>query len=216
MKKKSNVLSTIMFVGLFAVMVCLISLSGTYAKYTTTVSGSDTAKVAKWRWTISDADVNSASVTTYTLDLFNTAIKDTDGTTAESNMSATSHMVAPGTSGAFDLEITNNSDVDATYAVTFSETNPLGAEIEYCTSSCTTASNWGTVSTLNATTTNILNASETDHSDTIHVQWRWLFSDADATQSTEDTGVGFAAGTAASDEARTITVSANVVLNQVD
>ena len=35
-------------------------IAGTYAKYTSTISGSDSADVAKWSWTINNTNINSA------------------------------------------------------------------------------------------------------------------------------------------------------------
>ena len=112
---KKNKLSTIMVLGLFLVMICVISVAGTYAKYTSTVTGTDTATIAKWAWSINNETL-AKGVQTYTLDLFDT-INEADTTTTESDV--TSGMIAPGTGGKTEVTITNNSDVNATYCSLF-------------------------------------------------------------------------------------------------
>lgn len=196
-KKKLSMFTTF---GLLLAMICIVSVAGTYAKYTTTVTGTDTATIAKWAWTIGSANLAS-DTTTYTLDLFST-IKDTDGTTNETDVKS-GKVIAPGTSGSFDIEITNNSDVNATYAVSFTETNALGAKIEY---SADGGSTWGTVSELNVTATDIAMGA----SKTVPIKWRWVYDD-NATQDAADTLVGFNAATAS-----TVKVEAQLTVTQAD
>ena len=69
---KDNKLVKIFLISLLIVMVGLILVSGTYAKYTTKFTGSDTATVAKFKV--------SSNTTAETFDLFKTA-KEVDGTT---------------------------------------------------------------------------------------------------------------------------------------
>ena len=59
---KDNKLVKIFLISLLIVMVGLILVSGTYAKYTTTFTGSDTATVAKFKV--------SSNTTAGTFDLF--------------------------------------------------------------------------------------------------------------------------------------------------
>lgn len=97
-----------LFLGLITVFVAVLSLSlvsGTYAKYTSTVTGTDNAQVAKWAWVVEEANVPATN--TFTFDLFNT-IKDTGGVD-ETHVVA--GKVAPGTTGSFELNVTNNSEV---------------------------------------------------------------------------------------------------------
>lgn len=103
-----------LFLGLITVFVAVLSLSlvsGTYAKYTSTATGSDTATVAQWAWVVEGANVPATN--TFTFDLFNT-IKDTDGS-AETDVVA--GKVAPGTTGSFELDVTNNSEVTGKLSV---------------------------------------------------------------------------------------------------
>lgn len=107
--------------GIFTVMVALVSLSlvsGTWAKYTSSVSGTDTATVAKWEVayaTDGQADVKG-NVTNQTIvfNLFGTLegesnVEETDGT-----------LVAPGTKGSFKFIVKNNSEVTAKCSIVLS------------------------------------------------------------------------------------------------
>lgn len=197
MKKKLSIFTTF---GLLLAIVCVITIAGTYAKYITTITGTDSATVAKWAWKIGNANLSSGD-TTYTLDLFST-IKDSNGTANETDVKSGKY-IAPGTSGSFVIEVTNNSDVNATYAVAFTETNTLGAHIEY---SADDGETWGTVSTLNVSTTNIAMGEKK----TVPIKWKWVYS-TDATQDSADTSVGFNAATAT-----TVQVQAVLTLTQAD
>lgn len=189
---KKNKLSTLMVLGLFLVMICIISVSGTYAKYTSTVTGTDTATIAKWSWSINNETLTK-DTQTYTLNLFDT-VNEADTTTTESDV--TSGMIAPGTGGKTEVTITNNSDVNATYTVTFSETNTLDIPIEYSID----GQNWGEVADLNITSENI----KIGATATIPIMWRWAYDG-------DDTAIGFAAATATE-----IEVQASLTVTQAD
>lgn len=177
-------------------------IAGTYAKYTSQITGSDTATVAKWKWTINNSVIDSAEDTTYTFNLFDT-IKDSDGTSSETDVA--SGKIAPGTSGSFDIDITNDSEVNATYAIAFTEANANNVPIEYSTDGTTWVSS---VNSMDVSTTNIaMGASSAKKT----VYWRWVYyedADGDAT----DTELGFAANTSAA----TVQVTATVTVTQVD
>ena len=78
--KKNNVMR-IASALLVAVLLTTCAISGTFAKYTTTASGSSTARVAKWGFGTGD----------FTFDLF-------DGTYENVATDAESAVIAPGTS----------------------------------------------------------------------------------------------------------------------
>lgn len=111
--------------GICTVMVALVSLSlvsGTWAKYTSTVSGEDSARVAKWDITYTDKDTSikgEVANRVIEFDLFNTVL-DTDGGATETDIFASDgSLIAPGTKGSFQFTVANNSEVNATYAVEF-------------------------------------------------------------------------------------------------
>lgn len=195
--RKENTLTKIAIFALIVAIIATILVSGTYARYTTRLTGTDSVKIAKWAWNISGDDITKTT-TTYQLHLFQT-INDSNGS-AETNVAA--NTIAPGTKGQFTIVITNNSEVDATYDVTFSEDNPLNANIEYSTD----GSSWGNVSSLDLTATAI------NQGDVVNVpiQWRWLYNEG-ADQNAADTEVGFDAQTPTD-----ITVTATLTLIQVD
>ena len=180
--------------GIFTVMVALVSLSlvsGTWAKYTSTVSGTDTAKVAKWAWTYNGTAL-TASPSALTFNLLETRY-DNDHASNEEDVKA--GLIAPGTSGSFTLEFVNNSEVTANYAVSF-VVNENGVPLEWSTDGST----WSTdLANIAATKLTMEGGNKTE---TIH--WRWAFDGDDAV----DTGLGFTTPE--------ISVTVNVTFTQVD
>ena len=211
MKKKNYNSIKIFAILLLIVMLVLMLIVGTYAKYTTELEGSDSAVVAKWAWQINDADV-SKSDTEFSFNLFDT-IKDTDGNN-ETDVKST--KIAPGTKGAFEIKVENLSEVNANYNLTLKETkgqDVSDAKIEYSITGTDEATDWTTdINTFNLT--NTLLDMETG-SKTLTVYWRWAYSPSE-TQDDADTAVGFLAANSASDANKTITIEAKLNFTQVD
>ena len=210
MNKNTKKIATLLLLVIVAVGSYFVA--GTYAKYTSEIAGSDDASVAKWAWEINGDTFESASDVTngYTFDLFDT-IKEADLSADETDVDT--DLIAPGTGGSFDIEIINNSEVNATYAIAFTETNTSGIPIEYSTDG---GSTWvSSVSSVNAAATNI---AMNGGSDTVTVQWRWAFTGAQSSNYTStqtdatDTDLGFAANTSAPN----VEVTATVTVTQVD
>lgn len=88
---------------LVAVLLSTCAISGTFAKYVTTASGTDTARVAKWGIQMGSTDV----------DMF----EDTYGTTVATSGVAGDAVVAPGTSSSALYKITGAPETD--YKITF-------------------------------------------------------------------------------------------------
>lgn len=102
-------------------VLCMVSvcfLSGTVAKYTSTGTGTDTANVAKWKFTVEGTDI--ATTDEWTFDLFNT-IKDSNTSSDETDVNA--NLIAPGTSGSFQIDLNNASDVTSKFGIAFSVEN---------------------------------------------------------------------------------------------
>lgn len=118
---KKNKMMRFASVLLVAVLLSTCAISGTFAKYTSTASGTATAKVAKW-------DVKVAGETaTFNFNLFDT-LKESDGSSAEGDVDA--GVIAPGTSGEFTITVKNDSQVNAKYTVTAEDfTVKAGEEI---------------------------------------------------------------------------------------
>ena len=164
---KDNKLVKVFLIALLIVMVGLILVSGTYAKYTTKFTGSDTATVAKFKV--------SSNTTAETFDLFKTA-KEVDGTTADAEV--VNGKVAPGTGGKFDIQLTNDSEVKVHYAISLKETNESNIPIEYSLDGTTyvTAANFASVSA-----DDLAIGSTTQQTKTVSVYWRWAFEGKDST-----------------------------------
>lgn len=187
MKKNWTMRAAVLLLVLTLMTSCFVG--GTFAKYTSTVTGSDTATVAKWSFKQNAAELVGQNAVTF--NLFDTITNDD----ANGN-SVAANKIAPGTSGSFALAITNDSEVKATYAITYTVTNN-SVPIEF---SVDGGANWSnSLANVSATTLEI------GDDINITVQWRWKFNGGvDATDT--------AAGKAASD----VTVQAVVTFEQVD
>lgn len=199
--KKNKVL----LLGIITVFVAIFSLtlvSGTWAKYTSTVSGTDTAKVAKWEWKVSDLEVKQGMTSTnFKFALFDT-INDTKTGGAETNVKE--NLIAPGTSGEFSFNIANLSEVNAKYYITFEVTQDGTAPKVPLKFKLNDAADWSDTLTGIAEGAALPIAMESG-TGTVRVQWQWAFEGgADAT----DTTIGFAAPN--------VTVKATLVMVQVD
>lgn len=107
MKEGKKVLNTRTLIILVIALLLVASAVGyTVAKYVTSDSSNYTARVAKW-----DVSVKKAAAS---VDLFayTDEAVDYDGNGNE-------NVIAPGTSGSFSYELTNNSEVKASYQVIY-------------------------------------------------------------------------------------------------
>ena len=208
-RKNNNTLKTFSLL-LLIVILALILIASTYAKYTTKLTGSSDTTIAKWAWTINNNDV-SKDDTEFTFDLFKT-IKDTDGGT---EADVTTQKIAPGTKGSFSIEVTNASDVNAEYSLTLTETKATAvssANIEYSIVGTDEATDWtNDIGTFNFTNTRLAIGASNE----VVLYWRWAFYD-DANQDKADTLVGFAAAGATDDADKSITIKADLNFTQVD
>lgn len=194
--------------GIVTVLVAVLSLtfvSNTFAKYTSKVTGTDSARVAKWAWSFSDNAVagdewkffeNAAyeldPITGNVTSTNDAEVVDKDGTTV---------LVAPGTGGYAGFTVTNESEVTGSYEITFTATEadvPLQWSIDN--------EHWEDDITDITAIVGQLNAGETSLD--IQLYWKWDFSVDDATDNS-DTSLG-EAGTAEP------AVSIKVVFTQVD
>lgn len=204
MKKDNKLVKFTVFVLLITI-VALVLVAGTYAKYTSEVSGASTATVAKWQITANGTDI-TVSNPTVTFDLFKT-INDTGNTNAETDV--INSKIAPGTAGEFKLDIKNLSEVTAKYKITFAVDNTGKIPVEFSTDGTT----WK--KSLDAITSTSDLTAETG-TNTVTVQWRWAYEGANSTNFTTtqtdatDTTLG-TAGTPA-----TIKVTTTLTATQVD
>ena len=132
---KKNRLFVLGIITMFVAILSLTLVSGTMARYTSQVSGESEARVAKWHFTLNGDDVTTSADATQTVafDLFET-IKDSDGTSDEEDVKdggVSENIIAPGTSGKFQLVIENKSEVNATYAIDYTITNGDDIPVEF-------------------------------------------------------------------------------------
>ncbi len=117
MKKRKIVLAAL----IAAVLVSSFSVSGTYARYVSTTTGADTARVAKWGF-------NKAN--TINIDLFKNSYLSSTGNTnavvSDSTISAANDniekVVAPGTSGVAKIGLPNFAP-ETNYTIAFADNN---------------------------------------------------------------------------------------------
>lgn len=199
--KENKTLKFIAFV-LLVTVIAIILVAGTYAKYASSASGSDSAVVAKWDIKAGPAG-EEVSITgdnaQVAFNLFDT-ILDEDGTT---ETDVTAGKIAPGTSGAFELSVKNDSQVNAEYGIAFDlgeTTIPLEFRVN--------GGEWSDSLASVATTALNMNASSI-----AKVEWRWAYETVDAEGSVVagdvvDTGLGI--------DVPEVTVTATLNVSQVD
>lgn len=205
MKKENKLVKFTMFVLLITI-IAIVLVAGTYAKYTSNVSGESTATVAKWSIEVNDKEMTVAN-SKVTFNLFDT-INDTGNTADETDVA--DELIAPGTAGSFDLKVKNESEVTAKYSIDFVLTNDSNIPIEFSTDGTT----WTNSITAPAEKTLAVGAPE----DTITVQWRWAFNGTDSTnyQITQNDITDTTLGIAAQTTAPTVKVTTTLTATQVD
>jgi hypothetical protein len=201
---KNNKTVKFMALVLFVTILAIILVSGTYAKYTTSATGSDTATVAKWSIKLGNEDIAKSTEKTFTIDLFST-ITNTDGSEEKNVKKTDGTLIAPGTMGSFTLaSLKNESEVNAKYNVTYTLANESGVPLEFTTNK-DDESSWKS----DFTAINVSNESlATDATaTTATVYWRWAFT-KDTARDTSDTTLGTTTPT--------VTLTAKIDVEQAD
>ena len=206
---KKNKLTRLAILVLALAIGSMMIVSGTYAKYTSSATGTSTATVAKWSFELNGEEIASTTPQSITLDLFDTILDTLDDNDEEDVVDG---KIAPGTYGEFQVTVENTSEVTAAYTLTATVTNDANVPIEFSTDN---GSTWVTsLSSLNTAQATTLEVG--DPATTATVQWRWAFEGADSSNfsstqtDTTDTTIGIA-GTAP-----TVTVTLTVTATQVD
>lgn len=194
---KKNTTQKMILITLLFVMIALVLVASTYAKYTSNASGSASARVAKWSFNIgTDNDIVAQNA--FKFNLFDT-INDTDGN-AETDVISSNNdkVIAPGTQGNFNLVLENKSEISAKYGIVYTVTNEKNIPIKFSTDGQIWSTDLAEVVADNETT----KIAAKNGTKTINIQWKWEF-DGDDTQLGKD-------GTA------TVTVKADVTATQID
>ena len=201
---KNNKTVKFMALVLFVTILAIILVSGTYAKYTTSATGSDFATVAKWSIKLGDEDIAKSTEKTFSIDLFST-ITNTDGSEEKNVKKTDGTLIAPGTMGSFTLlSLKNESEVNAKYSVTYTLSNESGVPLEFTTNK-DDESSWKS----DFTAVNISNEALATNATatTATVYWRWAFT-KDTARDTSDTTLGTTTPT--------VTLTAEIDVEQAD
>ena len=203
-QRRSSMMVRLVAVLAVVMMFTMCFVGGTFAKYTSSGTGTDSATVAKWSFKVGETDI--ATTDTFTFDLFKT-IKDSDGINNETEMNPVDgSIIAPGTQGSFDLVLTNASQVTAQYAIDYTVTNNNDIPVKFSVDDGTTWTNDLADVAASDSTKLAANSGTT----TITVQWRWRFEADNVTEGDNaDTTLG-------KDGTATLEVSAKVTATQVD
>lgn len=201
---------------LLITMVGFLLVSGTYAKYTTEFTGTDSAVVAKW-------DVALEGMTDSKFDLFGASgvyDLDPDATdlsavtpAVDDDVVKSGKKVAPGTWGKVSFELSNSSDVTAAYTVdikSLETTLPLQFSVDGKTWVPATTIVTGTADDAvynlgNGTLSIPSDANPTEA--TVDLYWKWDFEGTNG--DANDTSLG-------KDATATCAIEAGVVFTQVD
>lgn len=155
-------------------VISMGNVAGTYAKYTSKETATDTARVAKW-------DVKFGNDTTFKFNLFDT-ILDSNGS-AETDVKdgkPNENIIAPGTKGAFSIDVTNNSEVTADLFVSLKETTTSGIPLQYRVVYNGTAGDWKTsIADVELPANTTLPFGTTGNTGTIKIEWQWLYEKGD-------------------------------------
>ena len=205
--KKSKTMRAASFLLVLTLMTsCFVG--STFAKYTSTASGSDTVTVAKWSIEVNDTQIAvTGAPETVPFDLFDT-INDTGNTADETDVK--DNLIAPGTAGSFALTVKNLSEVNAIYTIQLAENNDNAIPLQYSVN----GTDWtDSIAELTMTELTNQNISMETGSATKTVYWKWGFNGGHAGQTDAyDTALGIAARTSAP----TVTITATITVEQID
>ena len=200
-KNKTMRLAAILLV---CVLLTTSVISGTFAKYISTATGSSTARVAKWDITVEDKKLNVDN-TDITFNLFDY----TDANVDVNGLNDDAKVIAPGTSGSFKFDLTNNSEVNAKYTIAFTEENNNNIPLQYSVN----GTEWkDSIAELGMTslTDQAINMGASD-SQTIY--WRWVFEGTAGGHQGQNDGTDTYLGIGGN---ATVTIKASVTVTQVD
>lgn len=186
-KKQFN--SKTLIILVIALLLVASAVGYTIARYVTTDSQYHTARVAKW-----DVNVQKATASFNLFDYVDASV-DYDGNGSEL-------VIAPGTTGSFSYELTNSSEVKASYQVNYTS-DEAGVFLQWSVDGI----NW-TDDIADIATTNIAMGETVEKT----IYWKWAFeSDGIAAGQSDisDTNLGIA-GTA------TPNITIEVIFTQED
>ncbi len=220
---KKNVMMRVASALLVAVLMTTCAISGTFAKYTTNATGSDTARVAKFGVTIT---ANGETFATSEEGLVN-------GVTANTVLSAdTDNVVAPGMSGSMaKMTLTGTPEVavKVTYQATLTlSDNWLVDSVYYCpiiikvNGTSFKGATYASAAEFKAAVEGAINAFTKEYAagtdlstvsaESLEVTWEWAYFVDEATD-LKDTKLG---NQAAAGNAATIELTVKTIVTQIN
>lgn len=127
--RKNKMMRTAAVLGV-ATMLTASVLSGTFAKYTTTAEGTDSARVARWGVKITMANDDSIFSSTYAKNSTDTQTNITNTVVAKTHTDSVAgdKVVAPGTSGETTFSISGTPEVAFKLDVAVSDNSAIKVE----------------------------------------------------------------------------------------
>lgn len=232
---KTNTMMRVASVLLVAVLLSTCAISGTFAKYVTSDSGSDTARVAKWGVTITVAEDFNLFESKYAK--HDTNISDTSiENTVAVNSDGADNLVAPGTDHSMTFSITGTPEVavkvDLAMVVNNDVKIPQGTVVngaaltqDYTPVVFTLKEKDATDVIATGTLTEIKSALEalsdeyapnTDLNKTYELSWEWAFSSDNNVNDANDTFLGNAAVTPVDGVVTDINFEIEITVTQLD
>ena len=190
---KKNTMMRLAAVLLVVTLLTTCAISGTFAKYVSEATGTQTARVAEWDIQLDGAQMQYTN--TLTVDLFETTYQNVASADEDK-------VIAPGTEGGFDFTFKNDSEVNAEYTLT--------AEVEM-TADIPVLFNiggeeWLTAEEFEDAIEAKKVALDMGAKVEVAVQWKWIFED---NRDQADTALGLKGDD-------TITVNFALLVEQVD
>lgn len=188
--KNNNKLLQFTNIVLLITIFAIILVAGTYAKYTSSASGTDATVVAKWSFKVNGEEIAvEGDAKTVNFGLFDT-INDSNG---DEETDVKEGLIAPGTQGAFEFELKNTSEVTTKYDIKLNVDN-INIPLEFSFDGETWKSD-----TDDLVATDIMAIGATKN---VVVSWRWAFGEDVVTDAT----LG----------AQTVNIDASITATQVD
>ena len=170
--KKNNNLTKVLVIMLILTMLALIAIAGTYAKYTTEITGTGTAVVGSWNINVTkDSDPLENN--------FKINLADTITSADNAN-----DFIQPGSAGSFVIKVENKGDVPAVVkAVLTNQSTSLFKQGQFTISAAGDATGSDGV------------VIEPDTSKDVTITWAWDYEMAEntTTSDADDTTIGKAA-----------------------
>lgn len=203
---KKNKMMRIASVLLVAVLLSTCAISGTFAKYTSSVTGAATATVAKWSFEVNDTEIAVNGDPSVTFNLF-----DTSAQFDEAGADVVAGKIAPGTQGSFQYKLENTSEVSAKYTISFTAAFPTGIDNTrfkfYSDSSMSDEKEIALTDGKYTVAKDVEIEAGVNEEKTVTVYWKWDFG-ADK----DDTALGILAQNGTT----VVTVSSTIAVEQVD